>query len=86
MPDSSSYSSHLSVEAVAIVVALPKRKQKVVLDFADRIAEQPFRIGDYQTSDATGRAVENILLEQFLFTYWVDHATREVRIAEITKV
>jgi hypothetical protein len=86
MPGSRGYSSHLSGEAVAFVVALPRRQQKIVLDFADRIAEQPFRIGDYQTSDAAGRAVENLLLEQFLFTYWVDHAAREVRITEIVKV
>ena len=86
MAGNSDYSSHLSSEAVAFVISLAKRKQKVVLDFADRIAEQPFRIGDYQTSDAAGHTVENLLLDQFLFTYWIDHATREVRIAEIVKV
>ena len=86
MAGSSGYSSHLSGEAVAFVVSLTKRKQKVVLDFADQIAAQPFRIGDYQTNDAASHVVENLLLDQFLFTYWVDHATREVRITEIVKV
>ena len=80
------YQSHLSLEAVAFVVALPKRKQKVVLDLADQIAKQPFKIGDYQTVDAVGRSVENLLLETYLFSFWVDHATREVRISEIIRV
>ena len=80
------YQSHLSLEAVAFVVALPKRKQRRVLDLADQIATQPFKIGDYTTVDAVGRAVENLLLEGYLFTYWVDHAAREVRISEILRV
>lgn len=53
---------------------------------ADQIARQPFQIGDYQTADATGRMVESLLIDGFLFCYWVDHAAREVRITEIVQV
>jgi hypothetical protein len=80
------YQSHLSLEAVAFVVALPQRKRKVVLDLADQIAKQPFMIGDYPTTDAVGRRVENLLLEGYLFSFWVDHAVWEVRISEIIRV
>ena len=80
------YHSHLSLEAVAFVVALPKRKQRLVLDLADQIARHPFKIGDYPAVDAVGRTVENLLLEDYLFSYWVDHAVREVRITEIIRV
>lgn len=82
----SEYQSHLSLEAVAFVVALPKRKQKLVLDLADQIARHPFKIGDYPTADAAGRTVENLLIEGYLFSYGVDHASREVRITEIIRV
>ena len=81
-----SYQSHLSLEAVAFVVALPRRKQRVVLDLADQIAKHPFRIGDFQTVDAVGRTVENLLLEGYLFSFWIDHATCEVRVSEIIRV
>ena len=83
---SEGYQSHLSLEAVAFVVALPKRKQRRVLDLADQIARHPFKIGDYAMVDSTGRTVENLLLEGYLFSYWVDHAAREVRISEIIRV
>jgi hypothetical protein len=86
MPDRSTYSSHLSLEAASFVVSLPRRKQKVVLDFAELIARQPFSLGDYQTRDSVGHTVENLLLEEYLFSYWVDHATREIRISEIIRV
>ena len=71
---------------MAFVVALPKRKQRVVLDLADQIARQPFSIGDYRTAEAAGRPIENLLLEGFLFSFWIDHASREVRISEIVRV
>jgi hypothetical protein len=86
MPDRGSYESTLSREAVALVVLLSKRQQRLVLDLADQIARQPFQIGDYPTVDAVGRRVENLLLQGYLFSFWVDHGAREVRISEIIKV
>ena len=86
MAEGSDYRSHLSLEAAAFLVSLPRRQQKRVLDLADQIARQPFQIGDYQTADAEDRDVENLLLDVFLFSFWVDHATLEVRISEIIKV
>jgi hypothetical protein len=77
------YESHLSLEAVEFVVGLSKKRQKLVL--ADQIARQPFEIGDYRTADAIGRPIENLRLEGFLFSFWVDHASREVRISEIIR-
>jgi hypothetical protein len=86
MPNQSGYESHLSSRAAAFIVSLSKRRQRIVLDLADQIADQPFEISDYQMIDDTGRSIENLLIEEYLFTYWVDHASREVRITEITKV
>lgn len=86
MPEPAAYSSHLSLDAAAFISSLPRRKQRVVLDLAEQIARQPYQIGDYQASDSAGRSLENLLLHGFLFTYWVDHAVREVRITEIIKV
>jgi len=80
------YSSHLSFEAAQLIVGLSRRQQVVVLDLADQIARHPSQIGDYQTSDANGRVIENLLLEGYLFTYWIDHGSREVRITEILSV
>lgn len=85
MPDPASYSSHLSRPAASFVISLPRRQQRLVLDLADQIARQPFQVGDYRTKDATGREVENALLDAYVFTYWVDHADREVRITEIVR-
>ena len=86
MPDRTYYESHLSLEAVAFVVTLPKKKQRLVLDLADQIARPPFQIGDYQNFDATGRTIENLLLEGYYFSFWVDHGSREVRISDIIRV
>lgn len=77
------YSAWLSEEAVDFLLTLSKGKRRKVLDLADSIAAQPFKIGDFQQADTTGRMVETVLVEEFLFSYWVDHATKEVRVTEI---
>jgi hypothetical protein len=69
MPEFRPYESVLSREAVAFVVGLSKNKQRLVLDLADQIAKQPFKIGDYPTTDAVGRSIENLRLEGFLFSF-----------------
>ena len=86
MAEFTGYESHLSSQAATFLVGLPRRQQRKVLDLADQIALHPFQISDYQTADAAGHEVDNLLLDDFLFTYWVDHAVKEVRITEITKV
>lgn len=86
MAESGGYVSHLSLEAVAFVTALPKRKQLVALDIAEQLASQPHQHGDYRMNDDTGRMIENTLVDGFLFSYWVDHAAREIRISEIIQV
>ena len=82
----SGYTSHLSLPAAAMVAGLPRRKQRRALDLADQLAMHPFEIGDYRSEDAAGHTLENLLINGFIFTYWVDHTVKEVRITEIVKV
>lgn len=86
MADGGHYRSHLSLEAAAFVAALPRREQRSVLKLAGQFAKKPFQAGDYQMGDVAGRMVENLLVDGYLFSYWVDHASREVRIIEIIGV
>ncbi|MEJ1973920.1 MAG: hypothetical protein WDM96_16095 [Lacunisphaera sp.] len=81
MAETPAYRSHLSLEAAAFIVSLSRRKQHQVPDLADRIARHPFQPGHYQTLDATGRTVENLLLHEYLFSYWPDHASRNHSVA-----
>lgn len=86
MPDHSEYAAHLSMPAAAFVISLPPRQQRLVLALADQIAAQPFQIADYRTLDSAGHDLENLFLNTYLFTYWVDHPSREVRIIDIARV
>lgn len=70
-------------EAVSFVIGLTKKRQRLVLQLADQISMQPSKIGDYQTADAAGRPIENLRLEGYLFSYWIDHSSRQVRISDI---
>lgn len=80
------YVCYLSTESVSFVVGLSIQKQRKIIDLVELITASPERISDYQTTDAIGRPIENLLLEEFLFTYWIDLAAKEVQITETLKV
>ena len=86
MSERSDHTCCLSAEVVSFVIGLSKQKQRKVIDLVERIAASLEFISDYQTPDAQGRPIENLLLEEFLFAYWIDHASKEIQITEIFKV
>ena len=42
-----------------------------------QLADFPHRLGDYRTTDSTGRFLENLRLEGYVVTYWPDNAVNE---------
>ena len=38
---------------------------------------------DYSVSDESGRRIEHLLIEEFVFAFWIDHALREGRFTDI---
>jgi hypothetical protein len=86
MPSPTAYDPVLSGKAAAFLTSLPKAKQRKVIKLAFGLADHPLQIGDYPTQDDTGRRLENILLGEWHFTFWADHAVREFRIMDIAEV
>ena len=68
------------------MVNLTDQKQIKVLDISDRFSLSPHKISDVSSTDGAGRLIESVLIDEFLFTYWIDHAVREVQITEISEV
>ena len=53
------------------------------LRLAQTLAANPFVRSDYAVPDESGREQEHLLIEDFVFTYWLDHAGRELRVTDI---
>jgi len=86
MPRPQAYDPVLNGKAAAFLASLSKAKQRKVIELAFGLAEHPLQIGDYTTQDDAGRRLENILLGEWHFTFWADHAVREFRITDISEV
>jgi hypothetical protein len=69
--------------ATEFILSLPKRQQRTVMSRAYQLARYPFVESDYRLTDADGREMDHLLVDGFVFTYWVDHAKRLVMISEI---
>lgn len=83
MTDPASYECVFAAEVLASFLQMPPRRQRQIARLALQLARHPHNRGDYSTRDDQGRAVEHLLLGDFVFSYWTDHAAREVRIVEI---
>lgn len=52
----------------------------------DDLKAAPFRGGDLQERDAKGRLCEIVIGADWLVTFWVDHAVREIRVLRLESV
>ena len=59
--------------------------RRQLLTVLERIAADRFRTGDLQQRDLTGRAHEVVLLDDWLVTYWPDHAVKEIRVVALER-
>ncbi len=50
---------------------------------ARQLAAHPLVRSDYRLLDETGREIEHLLIEDYVFAYWLDHGEREVRLTDI---
>lgn len=78
------YEPVLSVKAWEFFASLSRKRQQRLARLIYQLADYPHRLGEYQTTDSTGRPLENIRLEGCLFTYWADAGSKELRILDIT--
>lgn len=86
MPSRQAYDPVLGGKAAAFLTGLSKTKQRKVIHLIFQLADHPAQIGDYMTTDGTGRPLQNILVGEWHFTFCADHATRELRITDIAEV
>ena len=77
------YRPVFSDSAVEFLATLPRRRQRRLLDRAQELAGDPFLIPDIRLPDEEGREISHILIDDFLFSFWPDHATKVVMIVEI---
>lgn len=83
MAESGSYSPVFTAEVADILLSLPKSRQRRVVRLARQLAASPFVRSDYAIPDESGQVQEHLLIDDFVFTYWLDHAVRELRITDI---
>ena len=57
-----------------------------LLRLFDEVKVDPFRAGDYRQSDDAGRINEVVLLDDWLVTFWSDHAVLKIHLVNLEKV
>ena len=74
------YRPIFSDSAVVSFASLPRSRQRRLLDRARELAADPLVAPDLRRTDDEGREIGEILVDDFLFSYWVDHPAKAVMI------
>jgi mRNA-degrading endonuclease RelE of RelBE toxin-antitoxin system len=77
------YRVAFSEAAAEFLLDLPRRRQRQVITLARQLAADPFLRSDYALPDEQGREIEHLLIEDYVFAYWLDHAVGELRIVDL---
>ncbi len=77
------YRPVFSDSAVDFFATLSRRRQWMLLDRARELGADPFVAPDLRRVDNDGREIGDILIDDFLFSFWVDHPAKIVMIVEI---
>jgi hypothetical protein len=86
MPRPGEFEPVLSGKASSFLIGLSKAKQRKVVALMFQIAGHPTQLGDYATRDDEGREIQHLLLGDWQFSFWPDHAVHELRITEIAEL
>jgi hypothetical protein len=80
------YEVILHERAWAALNAAKAAEKNRLLALLDEMRAAPFRSGDLQQIDETGRVYEVVLSGDWLVSFWSDHAVREIRVVNLQKV
>ena len=80
------YEVILHERAWAVLAATQGAARQRLLARLDEVKAGPFRSGDFQQRDASGRRNEVLLLDDWLVTFWSDHAGCEIHVVNLEPV
>jgi len=86
MPNPAGYEPVLSGKASSSLVGLSRPKQKLVLRLLFQLAKHPGQLGDYATREEDRREIQHLMVGDWHFSFWADHAVRELRVTEIDEL
>ena len=79
------YEVILHERAWAALAATKGAERRRVIALLDQLKATPFRSGDFRQRDETGRINEVLLLDDWLVTFWSDHAVSEIRVVNLER-
>ena len=77
------YDVYLRREVIDFLHALRRDERDALLAFFESLGRDPYRSGDFNDQDASGRDIEVIIFGRCAIWYWADHAVKELKIVDV---
>ncbi len=79
------YEVILHERAWSALAATKGAQTRRLLALLDELKATPFRQGDFQQQDGSGRVNEVSLLGDWLVTFWSDHAVAQIHVVDLER-
>lgn len=77
------YEIFLRAEAIDALNVIRAKPRKLVCQFIDSLALDPFSEGDYSVRDASSRDIHIKIVAEYAVTFWTDHPAKEIKVIDI---
>ena len=77
------YEIFLRSEAIDSLRGIRPAARRLVTQFIDSLALDPFSEGDYSVKDDSGRDIHIKVVGEYAVTFWADHPAKEIKIIDI---
>ena len=54
-----------------------------ILKFIEALADNPWKVGDYEERDDVGHPVQIKIIGDYALTSWADHAVKEIKVIRV---
>jgi hypothetical protein len=73
----------IDLEALRFLLSLKPTHRVKLLQWLDKLQNEPFRSGQLTVADAVGRDIQVSVVSIFLVYHWTDHAVKTVQVVRI---
>ena len=71
---------------IELLHAVKWRERAAILDGFRCLLQNPNAVGDWQTRDASGRAIEVKVFGRWQISFWLDSPVWELRVVEVQRI
>ena len=79
------YRVFIAAEVIANLQTIRGTEKRLIARLLENLAGDPFRMGDFEEHDDTGRPIQILVVGRYAVCFWANHGDKEVKIIDLKR-